>query len=129
MTWSIVIVSSLKVWVNHWIIESFFKNCIHQRILTLSITKYFETFIILILALRNHRWCSFSLWSLYVFIFSNLMIFDLSDNIICDNSASTATVAFNFLKIVDWAFVDCASMFFKFNVSSDSDSIKSLLNA
>ena len=128
MTWSAVIVSPSKVWVNHWVIKSSFKNCIHQRILTLSIMKYFETFIILILMSRNHRWCSFSLWLLYAFIFSNLMIFDLNDNVICDNSASIATVAFNFSKIVDWTFADCASTFFKLNVSNGSNSVKSLLN-
>ena len=56
------------------------------------------------------------------------MIFNLSDNVIYDNNASTATVAFDFLKIVDWTFADCASAFFKFDISNDSDSIKSLLN-
>ena len=57
------------------------------------------------------------------------MIFNLDDNVICDNNASVATVAFDFSEIVNWAFADCASTFLKFDVSSGSDSVKSLLSA
>ena len=57
------------------------------------------------------------------------MIFNLNDNIICDNSASIATVTSDFLKIINWIFVDCALTFFKFNILNDSNSIKLLLNA
>ena len=91
--------------------------------MTLSITKYYETFIILIFIFRNHRWCSFSFWSFYIFIFSNLLVLNLNDKEICKNNSSISAL-FKFSNVNDWIFINCASMFFQLNISNDLSSIK-----
>ena len=55
------------------------------------------------------------------------MILNLNDKEICESNASIA-VSLKFLNVKNWTLVDCASAFFKLNISNDSDSIKLFRN-